>query len=461
MRSHAGSGLQAPLFPALVALTVVWCAAGTAVAAGLTSVNVWANEQYHQPGLNAPTTPYAYFFAVGGSFRHRHEYNKVLVRYPGPGSPQVMAISGKNFGYESSNVAPVLRFKMNFPLGNYVITATNSLTRKTGVVTIALKAYHFAKQIPALTPASYAALHEMDPAAAFTVHFNSFKPSATASGSTWFTISDLEGNTVFSRGGLSPGTTSVVIPANTLLPNSTYRFLLNFSDRVTSQQSGTHVSIVQGFDNRTNGSFSTGPAKSPVPATPPPPNPVHKAIEAALDDYKTNLKRSLAAYRATVLRADWREVHLLVGALHGALGNGNARELARIAMRLNNAADRLQRDARAATAATGGHAAHRPKRSKNPLTRAAVNRYRLDMKRALTEYQAAALHADQLEQSMFMAAQRQAMGDFNAHQVVQIAHELDIIDKRLKKAVHSPPLPPAPPLLHNHAKSPRSAKPAV
>ncbi|MHB1769079.1 MAG: hypothetical protein ACYCUV_14665 [Phycisphaerae bacterium] len=450
MCNYAGSSMRA-----LVALAIVWYAAGAAVAAGVTSVNVWPNEEYQQPGLNAPTIPYAYFFAMGGSFRHRHDYNKVLVRYPGPGSPQVMTISGKNFSYESSNVAPALRFKMDYPLGNYVIMAANSLTGRTSVVTIALKAYHFTKEIPALTPASYTALHELDPAAAFTVHFNSFKPSATASGSTWFTISNLRGSTVFSRGGLSPGTTSVVIPANTLLPNFRYRFLLDFSDRLTSQQVGGDASILQGFDNRTTGLFSTGPAKPPVPLAPPPPNPVHQAILAALARYKTNVKRATVDYRAAAMRADWREVHLLVGALHGALGDGNARELARIAKRLNDAAGRLGRDAGTTSApAAGGHATSRPSRNKNPLVRAAVTRYQLDMKSALAAYHAAALRADELEQSMFMAAQRKAMSDFNAQQVVLIDRELGTIGKRLEKAVHSAPLPPVPPLRRQKGATP-------
>jgi|GEM_PF-1652857 len=454
MCNRAGSGMRALVFPALVALMIVRYAAGAAVAAGLTSVNVWANEQYRQPGLNAPTAPYAFFFAMGGTFRQRHEYNKVLVRYPGPGSPQVMTISGKTFSYESPNVAPALRFKMDYPPGNYVIMAANSLTKKTSVVTIALKAYHFTKEIPALTPACYAALHELDPAAAFTVHFNSFRPGPTASGSTWITISKPDGSTVFSRGGLSPDTTSVVIPANTLLPNSTYRFLLNFSDRVTSKQAGGDASILQGFENRTNGSFSTGPAKPPVPAAPPLPNPVHRAILAAQARYKTILERAVVAYRAAAMRADWREVHLLVGALHGALGDGNARELALIARRLNDAAGRLVRDVSTAAPAAGGHATSRSSRNKNPLARAAVARYQLDMKSALAAYQAAALHADQVEQSMFTTAQRQAMTDFNAQQVVRISRELNAIGKRLEKDAHSAPLPPAPPLRRKNVATP-------
>jgi hypothetical protein len=101
----------------------------------------------------------------------------------------------------------------------------------------------------------------MNPAAPFTVSFNSFTADAKASeGFTFFTIHDPVTNAiVFDAGFLAPSTASVIIPANTLAPNKLYDFELDFSNRLNGFDQANGVFTEQGFDVRTDGSFTTGP----------------------------------------------------------------------------------------------------------------------------------------------------------------------------------------------------------
>ncbi len=440
-----GSRIRTLAFPAVAALALLWCVTGAASAAGLASVTLWANEEYQQSGPSAPTTPYAYFFTLGGSFQHRNEYNNVSFRYPVLRAPTILTITGKNFGYQGSNITPVLSFKLDYPLGNYVITAANGLTGKFSAVTVHYTAYHFSRDIPALTPAAYEELQQLNPSAEFTVHFNSFKPAAPAVGTTWFTIYTLDGSTIFSSGGLSHRATSVVIPANTLHPNTSYTFEVNFSDTITNTPAGGGTSVTQGFANRTHGSFTTGPARPQIPAAAPPPNPVHQALVVALTRYAANMKKATVAYRTSVKHSDWQEIHTFVGVLRRAVRNGNAGELTDIASRLAAATSRLDRDAGIVRVKIGGKATARPIPSKNPLIRAAVTRHEAELKTAMTAYQTAVVRADRLEYTAFLAAERQAMRELDAGQVVRISSQLNSIKTRLKKDIHSALVPPAPP----------------
>jgi hypothetical protein len=64
---------------------------------------------------------------------------------------------------------------------------------------------------------------------------------------------------VFQSSFQSPSSTATLIAAHTLAPNTQYNFELDFSDRLVVG------STTQGFDMRTDGSFTTGPRPVPGP----------------------------------------------------------------------------------------------------------------------------------------------------------------------------------------------------
>jgi hypothetical protein len=236
-------------------------AAAPFVRAGLVEVNIFNNTVYEQTSSAAPTTADHFFFDMGGNFNAAGDFDSVSVAFPGPGSPVSPTITGKNFNFDSGSIATLAAVHTAFPFGTYTTTAENSMTSASQSGSLNYTADLFATVVPALTAATFTGLNGMNPAAPFTVSFNPFTPDASATeGFTFFTIHDPVTNAiVFDAGFLAPSTTSVVVPANTLAPNKLYDFELDFSNRLDGFDRADQVFTEQGFDVRTDGSFTTGP----------------------------------------------------------------------------------------------------------------------------------------------------------------------------------------------------------
>lgn len=235
------------------------------LSAGLIGVSLYDNTTYRQTSGAAPTTPSSYFFNIGGNTQSASDFTSVSASYPGTASKD-LPISGTNFGFSSPAFMTLSSLHVAFPFGTYTITAANSGTSasQSGVMTYA--ADYFTSDIPALTAASYNGLNGLNTAGAITVSFNAFTPNANATqGLTFFSIYD-GSNIVFTEGFLTPNTTSVTVPGGTLQPNKFYQFELDFSDRLSGYDQVNRVYTEQGFDVRTDGSFTTG-AATPEPGT--------------------------------------------------------------------------------------------------------------------------------------------------------------------------------------------------
>jgi hypothetical protein len=148
------------------------------------------------------------------------------------------------------------------PFGDYVYSATGATS---AMATLDYTGDAFTSAIPALDAASFNALNGLDTSMALTIGFNPFTVNPSASqGFTFFTIFTNTGS-VFFDGFLAPGTTSLVLPANTLSANTTYGFELDFSDRTNGVNGG--ISTLVGSDVRTDGTFTTGAAAVPEPGS--------------------------------------------------------------------------------------------------------------------------------------------------------------------------------------------------
>jgi hypothetical protein len=92
------------------------------------------------------------------------------------------------------------------------------------------------------------------------VHYNSFTPDPNVTnGFTFFTIFNAATQQIVFQDSFQSSSTAALIPVNTLSPNTTYRLELDFSNRLVVD------STTQGFDMRTDGFFTTGPAAVPGP----------------------------------------------------------------------------------------------------------------------------------------------------------------------------------------------------
>lgn len=213
---------------------------------------IFANTVFDQTSNSAPLVPWFYFFSIGATFLTAGDYSAASASYPGPGSPQTLAlIAPTRFDFDAPAFTSFSTLQAAYPFGTYTVTGAGSQISSTS--SVSYQANYFTSTVPIL--ANYSSLNRYDPANDFTVHHNSFTPDLhVTTGFTFLTIWNANTHqVVFQDGFQSPSSTTDLIPANTLSPNTNYTFELDFSDRLIVGAS------TQGFDMRTDGSFTTGP----------------------------------------------------------------------------------------------------------------------------------------------------------------------------------------------------------
>lgn len=243
--------------------SAILCGTIPTLRADISFIDIFNNTVYQQTSGAAPTTPSGYFFNVELTSQNPGDFGGVSVTYPGPGSPLTLPmVSSTFFGFGSPVFSTLGAEQAAYPFGSYVYTATGA-GAPTQTATFEYTQDNFTADIPALDPASFAALNGLAPNTALTIDFDSFTPNPSATqGLGFFTIFGA-GGAVFADGFLPPGTTSLTIPGGTLLPSTTYGFELDFSDR-TDGADANGVPTLLGSDVRTDGTFTTGP-NSAVP----------------------------------------------------------------------------------------------------------------------------------------------------------------------------------------------------
>jgi hypothetical protein len=234
------------------------------VRADLTEVNIFDNAVYEQTSSSAPASPTFFFFNAAGTFASPGDFTSGSVTDPNSNVTNLPLTGPTSFGFGSSLFTTLADLHTTYPFGSYTITG-NGGTDGPQSETFSYPSDAFTTDIPALAPSTFTGLQGLNPANAFSIGFNSFTPDPSSTQEfTFFTIFN-GGTSVFTEGFLSNSTTGVVLPANTLLPGTSYTFELDFSDRIRSFDSASSVTIDQGFDVRTDGSFMTGSGVSTVP----------------------------------------------------------------------------------------------------------------------------------------------------------------------------------------------------
>jgi hypothetical protein len=259
-RAQRGRGVEL----ALASVMAASCA-NVALADTITGF-IYDNTSYTQTSNAAPTSPSGYFFSIGANFSTPGDFTSASASYPGPGSPQSLPTNGSTgFNFNSSYYSSLSGLHADYPFGNYTITATGPAGTQVSVVPYT--ADYFTSTVPYIT--DFSSLDGLDPAANFNVTYDSFTPNAGATlGYTFFTIYDAStGDPVFSDEFQSPTSISALIAAGTLAADTTYDYELDFSDRLNGFDSTDGTYTEQGFDMRTDGSFTTGAAPVPEPAS--------------------------------------------------------------------------------------------------------------------------------------------------------------------------------------------------
>jgi hypothetical protein len=230
--------------------------------------DIYDNTLYEQTSSSAPTTA-SYFFSIGAFFSSAGDFAGGSATYPGAGSPQPLSSDGSaSLGYSSAIYATLSNLHDAYPFGTYTITVSGPAGTQTSALSYTAD-YFEASGVPYLT--NYANLNGLNPGAGFAVDYSSFIPNSdTTSGDqfTFFTVYDqTTGLAVFSDDFQSPSSTEAFIPAGTLAAGTTYAYELDYSNRLDGSDSADGTFTQQGFDVRTDGSFTTGFAAVPEPAS--------------------------------------------------------------------------------------------------------------------------------------------------------------------------------------------------
>jgi hypothetical protein len=224
------------------------------------SVDMDRFQTYSQTTSAAPISP-SYFDQDFSLFVTPGTFSSASLSYPGPGSPITLPSSGPNLFYANFTFATLSAMNAAFPLGTYDFTASNSGGSQT--VSAAYTADYFTTDIPALTPATFDSLQNVNPTQAFTLSFNSFTPGGgNYAASFFFLFDETAGSYVFIDSFLAPTITSLVIPADIMAPNHEYFWTLQHESAVINGATEVDSTLA------TNGTFTAGPVPEPPTARP-------------------------------------------------------------------------------------------------------------------------------------------------------------------------------------------------
>ncbi len=229
---------------AMIGLSVLGLVATAgSVSAGLTDFSLYWSAEYQQTGattvvpFNSGTN---YFFTSFADVASASDYdvNGLSVTVPTSPTTTQYTMTGPSgsspfieYMYQSGYMT-ALQLSSNFPSGDYVLNAVNTGTGASAQVTLSYDGTNYFSAAPQLTAASYDGLAGMSAYQPYDFVFSPFTPTGGNYARIFFTITDLATDTVvFSDTFLGTGVTSIVVPADTLLPGTAYSEELDFSTR--------------------------------------------------------------------------------------------------------------------------------------------------------------------------------------------------------------------------------------
>ena len=248
---------------ALPALGMLLLAA-TGARAQVTGVPIFETVYSTQTG--STVTPTGYNFDARVFETKTTDVGTATLTYPGPGSPGTYSlVAGSNppfLDYGPPGSATLAALSAAFPMGSYVTRYSGGLAG-TGTVTTNFTQTAFAGSTPTFSAGTVTGLTGLNAAQSFTVNFNPFVTGAVANESDlFFNIYNTATGANVLGDEFQPSTlTSFSVPANTLMPGTSYYAQLDFSNRINSTDANG-IGNGLGFDRVTTLNFTTA---APVP----------------------------------------------------------------------------------------------------------------------------------------------------------------------------------------------------
>jgi hypothetical protein len=231
-----------------------------AAKAQVMNADVGVNPTYEQTLGGVTST--GGFFSARAFVTSSGDYTGGSLTYGGSGSPAALSYVPGDIGWEfSDSNASFSALQTLYPTGDYVFSLTGGSQPSTSIgIDYEGGAY---SNTPEIT--NFAALQGLNASKSFTVDLNPYVPGSVANDSIiFFSITNASGDVVFSPAGFSDTTTSITIPAGTLLAGGAYSFDLLYSNRITGFDSINSYPVTQFYDTHTDGAFSTA---APEPST--------------------------------------------------------------------------------------------------------------------------------------------------------------------------------------------------
>ena len=226
--------------------------------AGISFVDMFRCDSFSQTGNGNSLTTRGSFLSLRLASTGTNDYDTVQMICHGPKSPASLArVNPTHFRYQTGFYPSQFAMDTDFPIGTYRFTATG--VSGTDTTDFDYFADGYPVGLPHLTGSNYTDLQGMNARVAFTFQFSLHTPHPLADeGFVFFTIFDYTANAIVFDAGFQPfTTTSLTLPANTLLPGRQYAYELIYSDRVIVPSPGAEFDAQIGFDVRTMGAFTT------------------------------------------------------------------------------------------------------------------------------------------------------------------------------------------------------------
>jgi hypothetical protein len=254
--------------------------------AGLITVDLGKNLQLTQTDAAGDMANPTDYFAARAFYQDTADFDSATLTWPGPASPVSMNnvpgtyqfLNGQTAaGYyiaQSPSYATQSALDTAYPMGSYEYDLFNSGNPSLNASsTIDYSTDLYPANQPTLTAASFNSLQGLDTTQAATVSFGAIEdnPDLDSTSDSDYVFLDVYtagfGSDVYSTFSASPdGLTSLLIPANTLAPGTSYSLLLDFDNRISGFD-GNGVNQFQLFDVKTEVDFTTAAAVvTPEPA---------------------------------------------------------------------------------------------------------------------------------------------------------------------------------------------------
>ncbi len=222
---------------------------------------------YQQTSNAQPTTPVGFSADVDMIHSNAGDFSSAQVTSTSPSSPMTLGALTPGFSIYENGYATSAARDAGFPNSTTYQYGISGGTLGTQSASLSTPSSNlFPSQVPYFTGTTFDQLQGMNPANAFHFNINGYTaPGGINTPLSFFGINRVSnGQQAFGASGTNT-TSSFLVPANTLQPNTAYFIDLVYSSRIDTPNAGFSGATSEvGFDFKTELTFTTGAVPEPA-----------------------------------------------------------------------------------------------------------------------------------------------------------------------------------------------------